>query len=166
MSANYFVNKISQFFSGTKIRWLLNMYPAYLGAGIKVISISPDFLQIKVTMKLRWYNANLFGTQFGGSLYSMTDPFFALMIFHNLGSDYVVWDKAAKIDFITPGISTVYATFNFTAEEIAEVKNQVDILGKYVFDRPVNIVDDAGKIIASVVKTLYVRRNQKGEKFT
>ena len=39
---------------------------------------------------------------FGGSLYAMTDPFFALMVMHNLSSDYVVWDKSASIDFLAP----------------------------------------------------------------
>ena len=39
----------------------------------------------RVRMGLGWYNRNYVGTQFGGSLYSMTDPFFMLMIMENLG---------------------------------------------------------------------------------
>lgn len=38
----------------------------------------------------------------------MTDPFFMLMLIHILGKEFVVWDKAAHIDFIKPsqGIAT------------------------------------------------------------
>ncbi len=42
------------------------------------------------------------GTHFGGSLYAMTDPFFALMLQANLGGEYLVWDKAGSIDYIAP----------------------------------------------------------------
>ena len=31
-------------------------------------------------MALRWYNRNFVGTQFGGSLYSMVDPFYMLLL--------------------------------------------------------------------------------------
>ena len=50
-------------------------------------------------MKLRFWNANDVGTHFGGSLFAMTDAF--------LGSDYVVWDKAASIGYRKPGRGTV-----------------------------------------------------------
>lgn len=56
------------------LRWLMNFYPPYLGAGIRVRHISDDFRQAQVRMGLRWYNRNYVGTQFGGSLYSMTEP--------------------------------------------------------------------------------------------
>ena len=52
-------------------------------------------------MGLNRLNRNYVGTQFGGSLYAMTDPFFMLMLMENLGRDYVVWDKAANIEFVS-----------------------------------------------------------------
>jgi hypothetical protein len=63
-------------------------------------------------MGLTRYNRNYVGTQFGGSLYSMVDPFYMLMLMENLGRDYIVWDKAASIDFISPGKGPVYAEFH------------------------------------------------------
>ena len=88
------------------LRWALNFYPPYLGAGVKVRHISSDFREVRVSMGLTWYNRNYVRTQFGGSLYSMTDPFYMLMLMENLGRDYVVWDKAAHIEFVSPGKGT------------------------------------------------------------
>ena len=39
-------------------------------------------------MPLKWYNRNYVGTQFGGSLYSMTDPWYMLMLLNVLGKDF------------------------------------------------------------------------------
>ena len=93
------------------LRWALNLYPPYLGAGIRVRHIGADWRLVRVKLGLSWYNRNYVGTQFGGSLYAMTDPFFMLMLLENLGADYIVWDKAASIDFVAPGRGPVYAEF-------------------------------------------------------
>ena len=61
-------------------RRLINLYPPYLGAGIKVNYIKRDWHQVEVRMYLRWYNRNAFGTHFGGNIYSMIDPHLALML--------------------------------------------------------------------------------------
>jgi len=73
------------------LRWAMNFYPPYIGAGVRVRHISADMRLVQVKMVLRWYNRNYVGTQFGGSLYSMVDPFFVLMLMENLGRDYIVW---------------------------------------------------------------------------
>ena len=43
------------------LKLLLNIYPPYLGAGIRVVQISGDFREVIVAMKLRWYNRNYVG---------------------------------------------------------------------------------------------------------
>ena len=103
------------------IKLIINLYPPYLGTGITVKRISPDYREMCVQMKLRWYNRNYVKTHFGGSLYAMTDPFFMLMLLHILGKDYVVWDKAAHIDFIKPGSGTVTADFLIEEEQIQDI---------------------------------------------
>ena len=82
---------------------MLNIYPPYWGTGIVVSKVAPDFTEIVVQMKKRFYNRNYVDTHFGGSLYSMVDPFYMLMLINILGKDYVVWDKSAFIDFVKPG---------------------------------------------------------------
>jgi Domain of unknown function (DUF4442) len=80
---------------------LLNLYPPYIGAGVRV-KTSPDLRTFEVRMRLRWWNRNVEGTHFGGSLYSMCDPFFMMILIEALGGGYVVWDKSATIRFRRP----------------------------------------------------------------
>ena len=139
------------------LRWAMNFYPPYLGAGVRIQHIAGDFREIRVKMGLGWYNRNYVGTQFGGSLYSMTDPFFMLMVMENLGSDYIVWDKAASIDFIAPGKGPVYADFRIDEALLDEIRQHTAGGDKYLPQLHVDVHDGDGTLVARVHKTLYVR---------
>src|ERR1039458_1263587 len=110
-------NVLLQILGGTKspahLRRLVNLWPPFLGAGIRIKHIAPDMKAVDVEMKLRWWNANYVGTHFGGSLFAMTDPFYMLMLMANLGRDYIVWDKAASIRYRKPGKGTVRSRYPF-----------------------------------------------------
>lgn len=71
----------------------INWYQPFLGMGIKVVSYSDDFRRFEVALRAKWYNRNLFGTHFGGSLYAMSDPFFVFIVTTNLGNDYEVYAR-------------------------------------------------------------------------
>lgn len=139
------------------LRWAMNFYPPYLGAGVRIQHIAGDFREVRVKMGLGWYNRNYVGTQFGGSLYSMTDPFFMLMVMENLGSDYIVWDKAASIDFIAPGKGSVYADFRIEEALLDEIRQRTAGGDKYLPQLHVDVHDGDGTLVARVHKTLYVR---------
>ena len=139
------------------LRWAMNFYPPYLGAGVRIQHIAGDFREIRVKMGLGWYNRNYVGTQFGGSLYSMTDPFFMLMVMENLGRDYIVWDKAASIDFIAPGKGPVYADFRIDEALLDEIRQHTAGGDKYLPQLHVDVHDGDGTLVARVHKTLYVR---------
>lgn len=140
------------------LRWALNFYPPYLGAGVRVRHISADLRLVRVKMVLRWYNRNYVGTQFGGSLYSMVDPFFVLMLMENLGPDYIVWDKAANIEFVSPGKGPVFADFHIDEHLLEEIRQHTAAGDKYLPKLHVEVRDGAGTLVARVQKTLYVRR--------
>lgn len=144
--------------SPATLRLLLNLYPPYLMTGIVVREIARDWRRIVVRMGLHWYNRNFFGTHFGASLYAMTDPFYVLMLTHNIGQEYIVWDRSASIEFLRPGRGPVSAVFELTPERIAEVLEATAAGDKYQPSWPVEIRDDAGVVVARVLKTLYVRR--------
>ena len=134
------------------------MYPPYWGTGIWVKKISPDYREIIVQMKRRWYNSNYVKTHFGGSLYAMTDPFFMIMLIKYLGSDYVVWDKSATIDFIKPGKDTVTAKFFITDDHLKTILEKT-AEGKKHFQRlEVKVKDERNELIALVTKVLYIRK--------
>ena len=139
-------------------KWRINLYPPFLGAGIRAERISDDFMEADVSLVLRWYNRNYVRTQFGGSLYAMTDPFFMLMLMNILGRDYIVWDQAAKIDFVSPGKGKVWARFRLTHEEIVRIKAEAESGDPL---RPVYLVevhDEQDVLVARVEKTLYIRK--------
>jgi len=140
------------------LKLLLNIYPPYVGAGIHIERISDDYREIIVSMKLRWYNRNYVGTHFGGNLASMTDPFFMLMLMNILRKDYVVWDRAARIEFVRPGRGRVTASFHLNQKQIDEI--YVQTRGGAVFcpEYEVEVLDEQGEIVAKVVKREYIRK--------
>lgn len=140
------------------LRQAINFYPPYLGAGVHVAEWSADHRRVVVEMRLTWWNGNYMGTHFGGSLYAMCDPFFALMVIKNLGPDYVVWDKAASIQFLRPGRGTVRATFQLEAAALDAIRAAVAVAGRTEMTFGVEVLDAAGKIVAQVEKVVYVRR--------
>jgi len=154
-------NILLQFLGGSQshaLRRGINLWPPFLGAGIRVKHIAPDMKSIDVEMKLRWWNANYVGTHFGGSLFAMTDAFYMLMLMANLGRDYIVWDKAARIRYRKPGKSTVRAEFRLTDAQIDDIREKLKTLQKYEPTLSVEVKDEQGTVIAEVEKLLYVRK--------
>lgn len=143
------------------LRQMLNLYPPYLGTGISVQYISPDFKRIRVRMKLRWYNRNYVKTHFGGSLYAMTDPFLMLMLIRILGKEYVVWDKSAQIEFIKPGVNTVSVEFVVTDSDLDDIYKNTESGEKYFHNFRLLILDEGKETVAEVKKRLYIRKKRK-----
>jgi hypothetical protein len=140
------------------MRWLINLWPPFLGAGIRVKRLDPNWKAIDVEMRLRSWNRNYVGTHYGGSLYSMTDPFYMLMLIESLGRDYVVWDKSASIRFRRPGKGTVTASFRISDEQVEEIRRQLETEEKVEPSFVVKITDCDGAVVAEVEKLLHVRK--------
>lgn len=140
------------------LRLAMNLWPPFVGAGIHILVIAPDHRSAKVRLRMGWFNRNYHGTHFGGSLYAMTDPFFALMLIRNLGRGYSVWDKEAHIEYKRPGRGTVTASFVLTEAQIAEARAKTASGEKFEPTYRVDVVDAAGQVIATVDKTIYIRR--------
>ena len=135
----------------------VNIWPPFAAAGIHV-RWSADMKSADVEMNLRPWNRNFVGTHYGGSLYSMTDPFYMLMLISNLGPEYIVWDKAAHIRFRKPGKGKVRAEFRLTDAQLADIREQVKTLPKYEPTFLVEVKDESGEVVAEVQKVLHVRR--------
>lgn len=140
------------------MRHIMNLWPPFLGAGIRVTRLQPDWRAIDVEMKLRFWNANFVGTHYGGSLYSMTDPFYMLMLIENLGRDYIVWDKSAIIRFRKPGKGRMRASFRLSEEQIESIRQQLQTQEKVEPTFTVQVTDEAGELVAEVQKLLHVRK--------
>ena len=143
------------------LRFFMNIWPPFLGAGIKIITLSKDYRYTLVRLRMGIFNRNIAGVHFGGSLFAMTDPFFMIMVQHNLGKEYVVWDRAAKIDFVKPGRGNVHAEFSISEQQLEDLKSAAQNGAKVLRDFTVEVKDGSGEIVAIIIKTLYVRQKRK-----
>src|SRR5271167_2589151 len=136
---------------------LVNIWPPIAGSGIRV-RWRADLKSVDVEMKLRLWNRNYVGTHYGGSLYSMTDPFYMLMLMNNLGPGYIVWDKAASIRFRKPGKGRVRAELRLSDAQLDDIREKLKLQEKYEPTFVVEVKDEAGEVVAEVQKVLHIRR--------
>ena len=147
-------------FTPKLLKRILNLYPPYLGAGVKVTYISEDWRELRVSMSLRWFNRNAVGTHFGGSLYSMIDPHLMLLLMQLLGKEYLVWDKAANIEFIKASKRKLTSVIKVSNKDLEVIKKNTDNGEKYFSNFIVEIRDEDNDLVTRVKKTIYIRRKQ------
>lgn len=68
------------------LRRVMRWWPPYLGAGVRVVDADAEGRHLTVEHRVTRWTRNAFGTAFGGTMSSMTDPFFCLLVAHRLGS--------------------------------------------------------------------------------
>jgi acyl-coenzyme A thioesterase PaaI-like protein len=142
------------------LRFGMNLWSPFRGAGIRVKRIAPDYREIEVELALKWHNRNYIGTHFGGSLYAMTDPFYMVMLTHILGSDYVVSHQAGAIEYLIATKGKVHARFALDDATIADIKTHTAGGQKYLPQFKVEVKTEAGDVVARVLHTLYIRRRE------
>ena len=140
------------------VKLAMNIYGPYLGAGIRITYIDPEWREMHVRMKLRWYNRNIMGTHFGGSLYAMIDPQMMLMLMNRLGKEYVVWDQAAEIEYVKPARGTVEAHLSLSDAQLEDIKSKTSGGAAYRPSFDIVISDLDGNTVSRVKKVLYVKR--------
>ncbi len=143
-----------------RLKFVLNIYPPYLFAGVRVAKIDPDWRELHVSMKLHWFNQNAVGTHFGGSLYSMVDPHLMLLLMQKLGSDYIVWDKSAEIKFHKPGMGRVHSVIRITADDLENIRRKTEGGDVYQPRFELAILDENDDVVAMVIKVLHIRRRR------
>lgn len=143
--------------SARRLRWLMNLWPPFLFAGIRVLELDEGFRSARVALRRRWWNGNYVGVHFGGSLFAMTDPFWMMLAMHRLGPDYVVWDKAAEIEFVTPGRSDVYARFELDDATVEAMRAEAADGQRHLRWFRTEVADADGQVVARVRKQLHVR---------
>lgn len=143
--------------SARTLRHGMNAWPPFLFAGIRVQHIGADFRTVRVRLRHSPLTSNYVGTLFGGSIFAMTDPFWMVMVLRNLGPGYVVWDKAGEVEFVSPGRSSVTATFELTDEVLAQLRREAAGGAKVLRWFSTDVRADDGTLVARVRKQLYVR---------
>lgn len=134
-----------------------NISPMYRRSRGKVTDVSDGLMTIDIKIPLNYKNRNYAGSMFGGSMFSATDPIYMVQLLQILGQDYVVWDKSAIIKYKRPAKETVYASFNFSKEEVEKIKSDVAISNEINLVKKVNLTNkDASVVFAALEKTIYI----------
>ncbi|MGD8201925.1 DUF4442 domain-containing protein [Ornithinimicrobium sp. W1679] len=136
----------------------MNVWPPFLFSGIHVQHIAGDFREVAVRLRHTPLTSNYVGTQFGGSIFAMCDPFWMLMVLRNLGPGYVVWDRAAEVEFLAPGRGPVCTTFHLSQELLDDLQLRADDGDRVLHWFENDVVADDGTLVARVRKQVYVRR--------
>lgn len=141
---------------------IMNLWPVFLFSGIKIVKRTKNYRHFIVKLKLRFWTANLVGTQYGGSMFSMTDPFYMMMLMKNLGPKYVIWDKSATIHYLKPGKTDVIAEFILTQEDIDNILKTLEEHGRMHWVRKIEIKDKNQEVIAEVEKVISIKKREFG----
>jgi acyl-coenzyme A thioesterase PaaI-like protein len=145
-------------------RRLLNWWPPFLFNSIRVQYVSDDWTEAQVVLRLRPWNRNYVRTQFGGNLFAMVDPFWMLLVMHQLGHEHYVWDKAGAIDFVAPGREDVFAHFKLEPATVDELRAAAAGGDKVLRWFETEVKTAEGEVIAIVRKQIYVRLKPKARR--
>ncbi|MEE1944326.1 DUF4442 domain-containing protein [Pedobacter sp. KR3-3] len=149
------------------LKWALCLYPPLFFQRIWVRRFHPGFRGVDVKISNSFLNRNYNGSIFGGSIYAATDPFYAILfdqLMQRSGFKVRVWLKSASIQYLKPGLTSLYFTLVVTDEMIAEAKTALNTTGKFVKSYPMELYNKQGELCATVQNEVYLRTKFPGEK--
>lgn len=136
--------------------WVPNLF-----SGIRVRHFSDDWTHATVTLRVNMFTRNYVGTAFGGSMQAMTDPYFFMLITHQLGRDYKVWDTRGEIEFVKPGRGLLTAHFSVPRHTVDELRERARGGAKVLEWFQTEITDSHGDVVARVRREVYVREKKR-----
>lgn len=142
------------------LRWLFNLWPPFAASGIHVTRMQDGWRGARVELRSRPWNRNYVGVHYGGNLFSMTDPFWMILVKQRLGDGYTVWDRAAQIEFVKPGRGTVAAEFALDEATLDAIRGAAAGGDRVLHWFETEIRDRDGDVVARVRKQVYVRRRR------
>lgn len=148
-------------FTPHQLKKYMQFWPPFLGAGIKVKEFADDGSRVVVTHRLGKFTQNAVGTAFGGTIMSMTDPFYMLASMARLGREYNVWDVKAEVEFVKPGRGTITADMRIDDETYELIKEKTAGGDKYLHWFETAVTDEEGDTVAKVRRQVYYRRKKR-----
>ena len=139
----------------------MSLWAPNLWSGIRVKRFSDDWTSATVELHVNVITRNYVKTAFGGSMSAMTDPYFFMLVMHQLGRDYVVWDTRGEIEFLKPGRGVLTAHFEVSPAHIAELRTRAKGGAKVLEWFETAITDRDGDVVARVRREVYVREKRR-----
>lgn len=100
-------------------------------------------------------------TAFGGSMSAMTDPYYVMLVLHQLGRYDVVWETRGERELVTPGLSLLTARFEVPREKAAELRERAGGGATALEWFETGITDASGDVVARVGREVYVRERRR-----
>ena len=144
------------------LKWAMRLYPPLFTQRIWVQKIYPGFRGIDVKINKSLFTLNFGRAIFGGTIYSATDPFYAMLfgqILRNDGISVTIWLKSASIKFLKPGRTDLYYSLLISDEMIHELKTGLTESGIFTKTYSIKIYSKTGQLHAIAENEIYVRRN-------
>ena len=136
--------------------WIPNLF-----SGIRVRRFSADWTHATVELHVNLFTRNYVKTAFGGSMQAMTDPYFFMLVMHQLGRDYVVWDTRGEIEFLKPGRGVLTAQFDVPTHRVDDIRARAEGGAKVLEWFETEITDRSGDVVARVRREVYVREKKR-----
>jgi len=152
--------------SENTLKWAMRFYPPLFFQRVWVKKFDKGFKGVHVKIARSFLNINYNQSIFGGTIFSASDPFYALLfdqILQRRGFKCQVWLKSSQIRYLKPGRSNLYFTISLTEDEIKEAEIALNTIGKFVKAYPIDITNSENKLCVSVVNEVYIRNLLKGE---
>ena len=140
---------------------MLNLWFPFIVNRIKIISIADDFYKMKVQLKYSFWNRNPNKSVWGGSITSVLDPFFPIMmkqiiLKRGLRTDF--FSKAVNVEFIKQVETHIFFQFKITESEVIEAEKILQNDGRYNNWHSVNGIDINGNICVKGKIQIYLRK--------
>ncbi len=147
--------------SENSLKWAMRLYPPLLLQRIWVQKIHKNFRGADVKINRSLFTLNFGKAIFGGTVYSATDPFYAMLFGQILRTKHyhiTIWLKSASIQFLKPARTNLYYKIRITEEMIAEMENGLNSKAVFVKSYPIEIYSESGELCAIAKNEIYVRK--------
>ncbi|HIW95392.1 MAG TPA: DUF4442 domain-containing protein [Candidatus Corynebacterium gallistercoris] len=150
--------------SPSKMARYMSLWPPLSGSGVKMTHVSEDWSSARIELSLRWWNANMHGAAFGGTLFAMTDVMFGTLVARHLGKDYEAWTRTGTFQFLQPGRNGAYLDVEITPELSRWMKETVAEDGYANVPYTSVIKNKDGSIVGIGQQDLHVRPRGGGKR--
>jgi Domain of unknown function (DUF4442) len=155
--------------SENMLKWVMRFYPPLFFQRIWVKKFDKNFSGVHVKIFKSFLNINYNNSIFGGTIFSGSDPFYAILFDQILQRKNIkcrVWLKSASINYLKPGRTSLIFSITLTEEEILEAETALRTVGKFIKAYPINMYNSKGELCATVINEVYVRNLFKDEEHT
>ncbi len=143
------------------LKWILRFYPPFLFQRIWVNHILDGFMGVDVQIKKSIFNINANKSIFGGTIYSATDPFYAILIDQALQArgfkKTIAWLKSGSIAYKKPGMTHMHFSIRISDEDMHECIDSLANRGRLIKTFIIEIFDKNNELCAVATNEIYIR---------